>query len=173
MWGLPVAGRRAFDLKRTVDFVRARDDLRESPIAVVGLNDEALPALLAAASDSRIERLACSGYVTSFISQMIAASLPTREEFIRRWNRSAMDWGRLDGASYRVDLGSVIPSVLEHADIPDLVALVAPRKVLYCGVRDNSEHAARFKAVTSKSGSISLEPETPLSSEKLLRWLAQ
>jgi cephalosporin-C deacetylase-like acetyl esterase len=173
MWGLPVAGRRAFDLKRTVDFVRTRDDLRESPIAVVGLNDEALPALLAAASDSRIERLACSGYVSSFIAQMIAAWLPSREEFIRRWNRSAMDWGRLDGASYRVDLGSVIPSVLEHADIPDLVALVAPRRVLYCGVRDNSEHIARFKAVTGKLAGISLEPETALSPEKLLAWLAQ
>ena len=178
MWRLPVAGRRAFDLKRTVDFVEHRTELRHGSVALVGLGDEALPALLAAGSDSRIQRLVCAGYMSTFISQMIAAALPNRDELIKQWNRTAMQWGRLKGASYSVDLGSVIPSVLEVGDVPDLISLAAPRKVLYCGVRDDGKEMARFQAVTSHvagapAGWISLEPGKALNSTMLLEWLAR
>jgi cephalosporin-C deacetylase-like acetyl esterase len=171
MWGRPVAGRRAFDLKRTIDFVQYREDLPDQGVVLVGLGDEALPALLAAATDSRIERLVCSGYVTSFASQMIAASLPSRAELLREWNRSAMRWGRLHGASYDVDLGSVIPSVLETTDIPELVSLVAPRKVLYCQTRD---HAVAHRSRLERGEDwLTYQPEKTFDSQVLLSWLAQ
>jgi len=74
-WGRPLAGRRAFDLKRAVDFVATRKDLSLEDLTVLGINDEALPALLAAADDARIQRVACAGYVNSFVSQITAARL--------------------------------------------------------------------------------------------------
>jgi len=43
---------------------------------------------------------------------------PASGEFARSWNDAQLD-GRLKTNDYQVDLGSVIPSVLERADIPD------------------------------------------------------
>ena len=90
---------------------------------------------------------------------------------------SPVRWGRIQGESYRIDLGSVIPSVLDWADIPELVSLVAPRKVLYCQTRDrDSRHETRFQQVTSKvdrhqDGWLLYEPRESLSAELLIGWL--
>ncbi len=177
LWGRPLAGRRAFDLKRTVDFLFRRPDLPKENLAVVGLGDGALPALLAAAEDTRIKRLACADFYNSFVSQIIPAALETRQDLVREWNMNATRWGRIQGESYRIDLGSVIPSVLDWADIPELVSLVAPRKVLYCQTRDrDSRHETRFQQVTSKvdrhqDGWLLYEPRESLSAELLIGWL--
>jgi hypothetical protein len=182
MWGEPLAARRAFDLKRAVDFVHRRRDLPDEDLVVVGLGDEALPALLAAATDPRIKRVVCAGYVSSFVSQMIPASLPSRDQLVKGWNRSAMRWGRLKGSSYEVDLGSVIPSVLKMVDIPELVSMVAPRKVLSCQARDNGTadapaHRSRFVRVTSstsgQAGWVSYRPDKPFNAQLLLGWLGE
>ncbi|MCI0421871.1 MAG: hypothetical protein L0312_22015, partial [Acidobacteria bacterium] len=62
MWGYPAAGRRAFDLKRTVDFVARRTELSLKDLVMVGIGDEALPVLFAAAADDRIRRVVCGDY---------------------------------------------------------------------------------------------------------------
>ena len=178
LWGEPLAGRRAFDLKRAVDYVALRKDLTLDNLTVVGLGDDALPAMLAAATDMRIRRLAVAGYFRSFASQMIAADLPNREERVRQWNGNAMRTGRIQGAGYEVDLGDVIPAALESADIPDVLALVAPRKVLYCQVRDQQAAGffrSRFERVADSvaGGWIQYDPSRPLDSAWLLEWLGE
>jgi cephalosporin-C deacetylase-like acetyl esterase len=183
MWGRPVAGRRAFDLKRTVDFVQSRRDLSVEGLTVVGIGDDALPDLLAAADDSRIKRLACVGFYNSFASQVSAAKVSSREKLVQTWYSSGMDWGRLDNGSFKVDLGSVIPSILLTGDIPDIASLVAPRKLLYCQTRDNSLanaklHRDRFRRVLETAASdgggwARYEPEQPFTVDLLLSWLAQ
>jgi cephalosporin-C deacetylase-like acetyl esterase len=183
MWGRPVAGRRAFDLKRTVDFVQGRQDLSMEALTVVGFGDDALPALLAAADDARIKRLTCVGFYNSFASQVSAARASSREEMLRTWYSSGMDWGRLDNGSFRVDLGSVVPSILLTADIPDVASLIAPRKLLYCETRDNGGTNAnlwkdRFRRVLEAAepdarGWAWYYPERPLTVELLLRWLVK
>jgi dienelactone hydrolase len=175
MWGLPPSGRRAFDLKRTADYLYRRSDLPVRDLAVVGLGDDALPALLAAASDERFKQLACVDFYSSFVSQMIPADLPTWEELFREWNVNANRLGRIQGKDFRIDLGSVIPSVLEHADIPELVSLVSPRKVLYCQTRDKQTvHQTRFSKVTGQlpQGWLNYEPKSVFSAARLLSWLA-
>jgi cephalosporin-C deacetylase-like acetyl esterase len=182
MWGRPIAGRRALDLKRTVDFVESREDLSSKDLVVVGIGDEALTALLAAADDPRIKAIACAGYYNSFLSQMVAAKVASRAELVRVWNSSAMLWGRLDAGDFRADLGSVIPSVLLTADVPEIASLVFPRKLLYCQVRDNAhvesrQYQTRFKQVLANMSPdghdwVWYYPDKPLDTELLLKWLA-
>jgi hypothetical protein len=174
MWGRPPSGRRAFDLKRAVDYLYRRPDLPKEDLTIVGLGDEALPALLAAADDERIKRLACVDFYSSFLSQMISASLTSREELVRRWNANANGFGRIQGDSFRIDLGSVIPNVLHHADIPELISLVAPRPVLFCQTRDRDpEHQDRFRKVTGKMppGWLDYSPGEVFSAQLLVDWI--
>jgi cephalosporin-C deacetylase-like acetyl esterase len=181
MWGRPIAGRRALDLKRTVDFVESRQDLSLKDLTVVGIGDEGLTALLAAADDPRIKAVACAGYYNSFLAQIVAAKVTSRAELVRVWNSSAMNWGRLDTGNFKADLGSVIPSVLLTADVPEIASLVFPRKLLYCQVRDNkgadsAKYQTRFKQIlasTSPNGHdwASYYPDKSLDAGLLLKWL--
>jgi len=65
--GRPLAGRRAFDLIRTIDYLGGRREVTTENVAVVGLGDDALSALLTAAVDSRVGSVALAGYFHSFI----------------------------------------------------------------------------------------------------------
>jgi len=182
MWGRPIAGRRALDLKRTVDFVGSREDLSLKDLVVVGIGEEALTALLAAADDPRIKAVAGAGYYNSFRSQMVAAKVSSRAELVRVWNSSAMVWGRLDAGDFKADLGSVIPSVLLTADIPEIASLVFPRKLLYCQVREGAnlesrQNQMRFKQVLDSTNPDRHDwawyyPDKTLDTELLLKWLA-
>ncbi|MCI0420762.1 MAG: hypothetical protein L0312_16300, partial [Acidobacteria bacterium] len=129
----------------------------------------------------RIRRVVCGDYFSSFASQMTAAAASSREELLRIWNASAMDWGVLNNGTFSVDLGSVLPSVLLTADIPEIASLLAPRRLLYCQVRDRGSEAAdfrtRFPKVVSASRTeetswFSYQPEKQLGPELLLQWLA-
>ncbi|MEW5975501.1 MAG: acetylxylan esterase [Acidobacteriota bacterium] len=181
MWGRPLAGRRAFDLKRTVDFVEIRGDLTLNDLTAVGLGDDALPTLLAAAGDPRIQRVACAGFYSSFVSQMVPAKLTSRTDLVRAWNSNAMNWGRLDTGPFKVDLGSVIPSILLAADVPDLASLLFPRKLLFCQARDHQEplaeqHESRFRQVLATVSPhpgdwARYAPDQPLSADQLIEWL--
>ena len=183
MWGRPVAGRRAYDLKRTVDFVAGREDLSLEGLTVIGLGDEVPAALIAAADDSRISRLACAGYLTSFVSQIRAHKVSSRKDLLKVWNAMAMQWGRLDAGDYRVDLGDVVPGVLLTADLPDIASLIAPRKLLYCQVKDSAFESStrlgkRFTRVLAAAGAGSGDwarylPDTSLDAELLLDWLIE
>jgi hypothetical protein len=173
LFGQPLAGRRAFDLTRALDYISQRKELLANDLSVVGFGEDALPALIAAAADSRIRRLALSGYFHSFVSQM----KPTKwHDMPARWN-SAERLGKVNAEQYDIDLGSVIPWALETADVPDLVSLVAPRRVLFSAARDNAEAAAeplraRFTRAMAKP-SVRYEPAKPLDAGLLIEWLQQ
>lgn len=175
-FGQPLPGRRGFDLLRTVDYASTRRDLSSQGLAVVGLGDDALPALLAAAVDTRIQSVVVSGYFHSFISQMRPMA-PRGNDLARGWNDAQLK-GVLKTPDYEIDLGSVIPSALLTLDVPDLVALVAPRKVLFCQARDTAVPGtealvARFRQVTGAVGGdwIRYAPAQSLDGETLRSWL--
>jgi cephalosporin-C deacetylase-like acetyl esterase len=182
MWGRPIVGRRTLDLKRTLDFVATREDLSSKDLVVVGIGEEALTALLAAADDPRIKAVVCAGYYNSFLSQMVAAKVNSRAELVHVWNSSAMLWGRLDAGVFKADLGSVIPSVLLTADLPEIASLVFPRKLLYCQARDSQQpesgpYQTRFKQVLASTSSNGRDwawyyPDRTLDTKLLLEWLA-
>jgi cephalosporin-C deacetylase-like acetyl esterase len=180
-WDRPAAGRRAFDLMRAVDFLQGRKDLQVKSVALAGLGGDALPALLAGAADLRIAGVACSGWVNSFASQISAAAVKSRAEAIREWNSSAMRYGRINNGDFVVDLGAVLPSVLQTADIPDFASLIAPRRLLYCGSVDNAApgadaRRARFEHVLKAQGEGArtwYRPHQQLDAALLLEWLGQ
>jgi hypothetical protein len=176
MAGRPIAGRRAFDLTRAVDFVARRADLTLDDLTVFGRGDDGLPAMLAAVGDSRIRRVVVAGYVHSFVSQMVAARIDATEGLTRVWNSSAMRHGRIQGEHHSVDLGAVIPGSLAHGDIADIVSLLAGRKVLYADAKDGGAGGVaalreRFARVAA-GGGVSYKPDGALTTERILAWLA-
>jgi hypothetical protein len=172
--GQPLAGRRAFDLIRTLDYAESRPEVAATNVTVLGFGEDALPALLAAAVDARIGRVALSGYVHSFISQMVARpaeklSLPMQ------WNDPQLD-GIIASEAYRTDFGSVIPGALQVLDIPDLIRLVAPRQVLFSASKDwrapgLEELSARFREAGANGNWLRYEPDHPLDAKRLPVWL--
>jgi cephalosporin-C deacetylase-like acetyl esterase len=168
LFGEPLAGRRAFDLVRGVDYLQLRKDTPTNNLAMIGIGEEGLPALLAAVADSRIQRLGIAGYVHSYVSLMQTMSIQNKNDLVARWN-SAERRGLINAAGYDVDLGSVIPGMAAITDVPDLISLIAPRRVLFCQARDNeSQMTKRFQHV---AGKIRYEPRTKLDAALLLNWL--
>jgi len=93
------------------------------------------------------------------------------------WNDAQLK-GILKTPDYEVDLGSVIPSALLTLDVPELVALVAPRKLLFCHARDagvpgTEALITRFRQVTQAVGGdwIRYSPTQSLDGETLRAWL--
>ena len=175
-FGQPLAGRRAFDLMRAVDYVGTRKELAADNLSVVGLGDDALPALLAAAADTRIRSLALAGYVHSFVAQMQTMATEGKD-WKNGWNDAQLT-GRLNTPEYAVDFGSVIPRALTSVDVPDILALVAPRKVLFCQAHDaqapNAETLrVRFRQVLKAAGGnwIRYAPDQPLDIRLFSTWL--
>jgi len=171
LFGRPLAGRRAFDLMRSIDYLSQRKELSSGDLALVGLGDDALPALLAAAADMRIRRVAVGGYLHSFVSQMKAV---VWRDMPHLWN-GVERMGLIKSEEYEIDLGSVIPAALETADVPDVIARIAPRPVLFSQARDNEDRGgealrARFKGIISQPG-VRYEPGKVLDRELLTGWL--
>jgi cephalosporin-C deacetylase-like acetyl esterase len=102
--GKTMVGMRAGDIVRGVDLLAARNDVDASRITAVGRSAAAIPALFAALFDQRIARLAVDGMLLSYEAVV--------QERIHQ--------GIID---------QIIPSVLKHFDLPDVVAAIAPRKV--------------------------------------------
>ena len=103
--GKTMPGMRAADLVRAVDLLATRSDVDASRIAVTGRGAAAIPALLAALFDDRIRSLALDGMLASYESVV----------------NERIHQGIVD---------QVIPSALKHFDLPDLIAAIAPRKVV-------------------------------------------
>lgn len=178
MWGLPLAGRRGFDLSRAIDYLERRTDLTIDGLVVVGIGDDALPVLLAAATDTRLSRIVTAGYDLSFTTQMIGAPKFSRDQLLKVWNSSVMRQGTVNDGQSHADIGSVIPGILNVLDLPDLADLRPRQPRLVCGAR-NLKHsaAARYrdvwKAKLSKATRSWFRPDEPLTPELLLSWLDQ
>jgi len=175
-FGQPLAGRRAFDLMRALDYAGTRKELAAAGLSVVGLGDDALPALLAAAQDTRIRSLAVAGYLHSFVSQMRTMATEGKD-WRNGWNDAQLT-GSLKTPEYEVDFGSVIPRALASLDVPDIVALIAPRKVLFCQAQDakslNAQAlTARFRQIAKAAGAhwIDYAPDQTLDIPLLSKWL--
>jgi cephalosporin-C deacetylase-like acetyl esterase len=176
MAGHPLAGRRAFDLTRAVDFVAHREDLPLEDVILMGRNGDDLPVLLAAVADQRVKGVIAEDYVSSFVSQMIPPNLTTHEQILRGWNQALMGRGKIEGKHYTVDLASIIPSALEYGDIPHIAQLLADRKLLFIDALDR--HAddtkalrQRFDTTACQAQNTTCQPSEPVTADRLLEWL--
>lgn len=100
--GNPVISQRVWDIVRTVDFLSSHPDVDASQIRMIGQEEAALAALMAAVIDTRLRSVLLSRMVVSYMSvvQSTDYSLP-------------LDW--------------FVPGILRHFDVPDLSAAVYPR----------------------------------------------
>lgn len=171
MSGNPLAGLRAFDIRRSLDYVSLRSEISTENAVVVGFGEDVLPVLLAAAADRRIRNVAVSGWVCSVVSQIRGMAVGTdRRELRRVWN-SAQLHGRINAGRYEVDFGSVIPRVLETAEVAEIVCSIAPRRVLFRDARDRGAGAERLRQLAGPW--LDFRPEERLDASTLLGWLRE
>ena len=103
LMGKTIAGVRVFETLRTIDYLLSRGDVDEERIGLMGISGGGLVGSFATAIDDRIKVAVISGYVNTFKSSI----MPIR---------------------HCVD--NYVPGILKHAELPDLVALIAPRPLL-------------------------------------------
>ena len=102
--GKTILGMRVEDIIAAVDLLRARPDVEHSSITVYGKGVLGVVVLHAAALDRRITRVVVEGMPESY-----------RDIVDEPLHRSAAE--------------IVVPGVLRHYDIPDLIRAIAPRPV--------------------------------------------
>jgi len=102
--GKPLVAMRAEDISRAVDVLLARPDVDPSRVSVRGRELAAVPALYAAAFDTRISSVRLERMIESY------ASITRHRIHRNQWENA-------------------VPGALRHFDLPDLVRFVSPRKV--------------------------------------------
>ena len=102
--GLTLVGLRADDIIRAMDFISARPDVDRRDVSAYASGPSAVALLHAAALDKRITRVVVDHTIPSF--RAIAAE---------PLHRNAPEY--------------MVPGVLRHYDIADLIQAIAPRKV--------------------------------------------
>lgn len=120
--GRPLAGMRAYDISRIIDYLMERDDVDPLRISVAALPDMAHIALLASALDTRIAALTSN--VASENVGVTLMRLPTTFFIEELPETMSMDF--------------YIPNILDVGDIPIISALIAPRGLEIAGIRDAS-----------------------------------
>jgi cephalosporin-C deacetylase-like acetyl esterase len=108
--GKPLAGMQVSDLLRAFDYLAARSEIDPARIAVLGKSNGGVLALLAAALEPRIAKVAAEGSVVSYLA---IARAPQHEGVLE----------------------ITVPGVLADYDLPDLSRAIAPRKVLLVSPR--------------------------------------
>jgi dienelactone hydrolase len=161
--GRSVAGIRAADIVRCVQYLRNRPDLRTDSITAVARGNMAIPLLHAAVFESAISRVA-------LIEPLVSFEAVVSNRF------------------YTIDPGDVIGNVLTAYDLPDLEAALAPRKLMMIDIQDHLAKAAppgsadsaleivrRSYTERKAEGNLVVESSSPSRSidRILLAWLAQ
>jgi len=99
--GRPIQGMQVWDVRRAVDYLCTRDDVRSVSLRAVGSPLSGIVALIATATDGRIAEIQIDKLLLSYRLQ---------EDF---------------GANGNL----VIPGILKCADVADIAAMIAPRKL--------------------------------------------
>jgi len=97
--GRPIQGMQAWDVRRAVDYLCTRDDVRSVSLRATGSPLSGIVALIAAATDVRIAETQIDKLLLSYRLQ---------EDFGKNGNL-------------------VFPGILKYADVADIAAMVAPR----------------------------------------------
>lgn len=111
MFGLTLAGLRVYEAKRVVDYLTSRSDVDASRIGCMGISGGGLICALSSAIDDRIQASVVSCYANTFYDSILA-------------RQHCAD--------------NYIPGMLADAEMPDLIALIAPKALLIeCGMHDS------------------------------------
>jgi dienelactone hydrolase len=103
MMGKTMAGFRVNDVMRSIDYLETREDVDPDRIGTMGISGGGLVCSFAAALDTRIKAAVVSGYTNTFKDSVMSVF-------------------------HCVD--NFIPGVVNHAEMPDIIGLIAPRPLL-------------------------------------------
>jgi cephalosporin-C deacetylase-like acetyl esterase len=102
--GKPVIGQRVWDILCTLDYLSARPDVDSSRIRILGRGSAGIAGALATVLDPRVHSLLLTHAISSWQSIV-------------------------DAENYSVTLDWFIPGILQHFDLPDILASMAPRPI--------------------------------------------
>lgn len=127
--GRSVVGLQAGDIVRVVNYLKSREEVDENNIGAVASGEMCLPLLHAAAFDPSIKNLTITGSLISYrtvaMNRLYSIGLTKRP-------------GGGTHHPYDIDFTWGIAKVLTAYDLPDLVAAIAPRKVVLAGLVDQN-----------------------------------
>jgi len=103
MLGKTMAGLRVYDIIRTIDYLESRGDVDHQRIGCMGISGGGLVCAFSSVIDPRIKVSVVSGYTNTFKDSIM-------------------------GMAHCID--NFIPDLLEVAEMPDIIGLIAPRPLL-------------------------------------------
>jgi hypothetical protein len=109
-----------------------------------------VPALFAAALDKRIDGLYLSGGLTSFRDVV-------------------------DTEIYSHPFGNFVPGLLNHTDLPEVAASIAPRRIVLAGAVNAKGDTAKVDAVRQlyAGTNFTIEPDAKWNVERLMSFAAE
>jgi len=148
--GKPLLGQRVTDILAVVAALRKHPALAGRPIRIAALGKLTVPALLAATLDPAIQELYLAGGLTSY------------QDIV-------------DTESYSHPFANFVPGILNHTDLPELAASLAPRRVHLAGPVDSKgmdapvEKVRTIYASAIAAGNLTLTDKSEWNVETLLR----
>jgi cephalosporin-C deacetylase-like acetyl esterase len=149
--GKPLLGQRVTDILALIAALRRHPGLEKRPILVAASRKLTVAALCAAALDPHIEALYLAGGLVSF------ASIVETE-------------------NYSHPFSNFVPQFLNCTDLPELLAKLAPRRVLLAGAVDGRGNALSDEAVrracvsAATAGNLDVSGEAAWSVARLTAW---
>ncbi|HZQ51227.1 MAG TPA: acetylxylan esterase [Bryobacteraceae bacterium] len=139
--GQPLAGQRVWDALCCIDYLQSRSDIDSSRIGVLGVGPNGLDALFAAALEDRLRSVLLDRTLSDF------ASLVASED-------------------YNLKLAFFVPRLLEHFDLPEVSAAIAPRPLWLLNPVDPKGTDLSLSQITERYGkpaanlSFRIEPDS-------------
>ncbi len=142
--GKPLVGQRVTDILAIVAALHKHPATAQRRLLVAAAGRLTVPALFAAALDKRIDRLYLSGGLTSFRSVV-------------------------DSELYNQSFANFVPGLLNHTDLPEVAASIAPRRIVLAGAVDARNETADVAVVRQlyAGGNFSIEPDAQWTVERL------
>jgi hypothetical protein len=145
--GKPLAGQRVTDILALIGALRARPEFAGRRVAVAAQGIPVVPALFAAALEPAVQSLYLAGGLVSFRDLV-------------------------DTENYRHPFGNFVPRILNHTDLPVLVAQLAPRRVVLAGVVDaagSRMDPAKVRQLYARASNVEVKLEQEWRAESLMR----
>jgi len=151
--GKPLVGQRVQDILAFVNALRVHPTTKSRRIYVAALGKLTVPALFAAAIEPEIRGLYLAGGLVSF-GNLVQTEVP------------------------QYTFANYVPSLLNHIDLPDVTASLAPRKVILAGTIDASGRTIDLAGVRKlyapavNAGNVVLTPDRAWSAKSLVAYIS-
>ena len=135
--GRSLVGQRVTDVLAVAQAMRRHPAAQDRRIVVAALQKMTVPALFAAALDANIQAVYLAGGLASYRSVV-------------------------EAEQYNVPLVNFVPHVLEHTDLPEVAASLAPRRVILAGAVGASGaamSAAEARQLYAQAGNTEIRAE--------------